>query len=160
MSTVAFDQELQQDFSILHQKQFQAKEIKYRGHLHELKAKAEKRNYTKRLIISVQKSYKKGVSEQVSLENLTRRKRKKIHSQFQQLQRRRNCNFSSKTGIRRIRSKFPMVLSSWRHALKSTNHSAKMYLRTAVNLEKTNAQAPNGKKISSYCSFTVSSIWM
>lgn len=46
-----------------------------------------------------------------------------------------------------MRSKFQMVLSSWRHALKSTNHSAKVCLRTAVNLEKTNAQAPNGKKL-------------
>lgn len=50
-------------------------------------------------------------------------------------------------GSGRMRSKFRMVLSSWRHALKSTNHSAKVCLRTAVNLEKTNAQAPNGKKL-------------
>lgn len=147
MSTVAFVQKLQQGFSILHQKQFQAKEIKYRGQLHELKAKFEKWNYMKRLITSVQQSYKKGVSKELSLENLTRGTRKKIHSQCQQLQNKRNCSSSCRMGRGRIRSKFQTVLSSWRHTLKSTSHSAKVCLRTTVNLEKTNSQAQNTKKL-------------
>lgn len=100
----------------------------------------------KGLINSVQKSYKKSVLKQLSLGNLTRGTRKKMHSQCQQLQNKRNCSFSHRMGRGRIRSKFQMVLSNWRHTLKSTSHSAKLCLRTAVNLEQTNAQAPNAKK--------------
>lgn len=159
MSTVAFDLKLQQGFSVPHQKQFQAKEIKHREHLYEVKAKVEKWNYNKRLI-TVSSSLIKTCLETSSHWETSPGQQEKRYSKCQQLQNRRNCNFSCRMGSGRVRSIFQMVLSSWRHALKSTKHSAKGCLRTAVNLEKTNAQAPNGKKITSYCSFTASSIWM